>query len=255
MTNSTAAAFAFHLVSYRRTWRASVFSSFLLPALFLVAMGLTVGRYIDARSNELGVSYLDYIAPGVLASTALQVAVGESTWPVFAAFTWTRVYHAMRATPLTAGDIMRGHLAYVVFRVTIAAVGFLVVLALFGAVHSAWAVAALPVAMLVGLACAAPVFAYAATVGNDGMFAVLFRFAVVPMSLFAGVFFPVDGMPLVARLLAYVSPLWHGVELCRAATLGTATAWGVPAHLGVLLAWAAAGYALARMRYAKKLAD
>jgi lipooligosaccharide transport system permease protein len=191
----------------------------------------------------------------VLASTALQVAVGESTWPVFAAFTWTRVYHAMRATPLTAGDIMRGHLAYVVFRVTIAAVGFLVVLALFGAVHSAWAVAALPVAMLVGLACAAPVFAYAATVGNDGMFAVLFRFAVVPMSLFAGVFFPVDGMPLVARLLAYVSPLWHGVELCRAATLGTATAWGVPAHLGVLLAWAAAGYALARMRYAKKLAD
>jgi len=254
MVHPSVAVLEYGLTSYRRVWKASVLSSFALPVLFLLGMGVSVGSYVDAR-GALGTDYLDYIAPGVLMATALQVAVGESTWPVFAAFTWTRVYHAMRATPLTAGDIMRGHLAYVVFRVTIAAVGFLVVLALFGAVHSAWAVAALPVAMLVGLACAAPVFAYAATVGNDGMFAVLFRFAVVPMSLFAGVFFPVDGMPLVARLLAYVSPLWHGVELCRAATLGTATAWGVPAHLGVLLAWAAAGYALARMRYAKKLAD
>lgn len=255
MTHPTAAAFSFHLVSYRRTWRASVLSSFLLPALFLISMGLTVGRYVDARPNELGVPYLDYIAPGVLASTALQVAVAESSWPVFAAFTWTRVYHAMRATPLTAGDIMRGHLAYVVFRVTIATAGFLIVLALFGAVHSAWAMVALPAAMLVGLACAAPVFAYTASISSDGLLPVLFRFAVIPMSLFAGVFFPVDGMPVVARALAYVSPLWHGVELCRSATLGTATAWGVPAHVGVLLAWSAAGYALARVRYARKLAD
>ncbi len=255
MANPTAAAFEFHLISYRRTWRATVFSSFLLPTLFLIAMGLTVGHYVDARSNELGVRYLDYIAPGVLASTALQVAVGESTWPVFAAFTWTRVYHAMRATPLTVGDIMRGHLAYVVLRVTIAAAGFLIVLALFGAAHSAWAFAALPAAMLVGLACAAPIFGFSASVGNDGMFAVLFRFAVIPMSLFAGVFFPVDGMPPVARFLAYISPLWHGVELCRASTLGAATAWGVPAHVGALLAWSVAGYVLARVRYAKRLAD
>jgi lipooligosaccharide transport system permease protein len=255
MAHPTAAAFNFHVMSFRRTWRGSVFSSFLLPALFLIAMGLTVGQYVDARASGLGVRYLDYIAPGVLASTALQVAVGESTWPVFAAFTWTRVYHAMRATPLTIGDIMRGHMAYVVFRVTIAAVGFLVVLVAFGAVHSAWAIAALPASMLVGLACAAPVFAFSASVGNDGMFAVLFRFAIIPMSLFAGVFFPVDSMPVVARALAYVSPLWHGVELSRAATLGTTTAWGVPAHVGVLLVWSAVGYALARLRYAKKLAD
>ena len=255
MTGPTAAAFAFHLVSFRRTWRASIFSSFLLPALFLVAMGLTVGRYVDARPNELGAPYLDYIAPGLLASTAMQVAVAESSWPVFAAFTWTRVYHSMRATPLTTGDIMRGHLAYVVFRTTIAATGFLIVLALFGTVHSAWAVAALPAAMLVGLACATPVFAFTASISSDGTLPVLFRFAIVPMSLFAGVFFPIDGMPLVARWLAYASPLWHGVELCRAATFGTATAWGVPAHVGVLLAWSVAGYVLARMRYARRLAD
>jgi lipooligosaccharide transport system permease protein len=255
MANSTVAAFQYHLTFYRRTWRGSVFSSFLLPTLFLIALGLTVGRYVDARANGLGVPYLDYIAPGVLASTALQVAVGESSFPVFAAFTWTRTYHAMRATPLTATDILRGHLAYLVLRVAIASGGFLIVLAAFGAVHSGWVFAALPAAMLVGLATATPVFGYAATVGHDGLFPVLFRFAVVPMTLFAGVFFPVDGMPWVARFLAYVSPLWHGVELCRAAVLGAPTAWGVPAHLGALALWTTGGYLFARHRFAKKLAD
>jgi lipooligosaccharide transport system permease protein len=75
------------------------------------------------------------------------------------------------------------------------------------------------------------------------------------MTLFAGVFFPVQGLPPLARLPAYASPLWHGVELCRAASLGTATAWGLPAHLGVLVAWSVAGYLFARWRFGKRLAD
>ena len=80
--------------------------------------------------------------------------------------------------------------------------------------------AVLPISLLVGAAVAGPVLAYAASIKSDNMFALLFRFGVIPMTLFAGVFFPVEAMPTVARWLAYVSPLWHGVELCRAATLG-----------------------------------
>ncbi len=118
-----------------------------------------------------------------------------------------------------------------------------------------WVFAALPAALLIGLACAAPVFGIAATATNDGTFAVVFRFAVIPMTLFAGVFFPVQGLPVAARLLAYISPLWHGVELCRAATLGRPTAWGVPVHVGVLVAWAVAGYLYALWRYRRKLAN
>jgi lipooligosaccharide transport system permease protein len=255
MTHPTVAAFEYHLVNYRRVWRGSVFSSFVLPVLFLVAMGVTVGRYVDVRSPVLGAPYLDYIAPGVLASTALQVAVGESTYPVFDRFSWTRSYHSMRATPLRIGDILRGHLGYVLLRVAIASAAFLVVMVPFGAVHSWWAPAALLASLLVGLATATPTFAFAASIGNDGLFAVLFRFAVIPMTLFAGVFFPVDKMPAAAQVLAYVSPLWHGVELCRAATLGWPTAWGVPTHVGVLLAWVVAGYLLAQARFTKKLTD
>lgn len=255
MAHPTALALEYHLVSYRRTWRASVFSSFALPAMFLVAMGITVGHYIDERSTAIGVPYLDYLGPGLLASTALQVAVGDSTWPVFGGFHWTRIYHAMRASPLTVGDMLRGHLLFVALRVALSGAGFLVVLLLFGALHSWWAVATPLVCVLLGVACAAPCFAFAARAESDGAFAVLFRVAVVPMTLFTGVFFPVESLPGAARLLAYVSPLWHGVELSRAATLGTATAWGVPAHVAVLALWCAVGYVLALRSFTRKLGD
>jgi lipooligosaccharide transport system permease protein len=87
------------------------------------------------------------------------------------------------------------------------------------------------------------------------MFALLFRFGVIPMTLFAGVFFPVEAMPTVARWIAYLSPLWHGVELCRAATLGWPLTVPVPVHVGYLGLWVVAGYLLARVRYTKKLMD
>jgi lipooligosaccharide transport system permease protein len=254
MTQPSVAVFEHLLIGYRRTWRGTVLSSFLLPVLFLVAMGFTVGGYVD-RGGVLGVRYLDFIAPGLLASTALQVAVAESTWPVFSGFMWHRMYHAMRASPVRVVDMVVGHIGYVLVRVAMSAVGFLVVMTAFGAVHSPWAPAVLPVALLVGLATAGPVFAYSATIRTESMFPVLLRFAVVPMTLFAGVFFPVDSLPLAARALAYMSPLWHGVELVRAATLGTATAWGVWAHLGYLVVWSVAGLLLAAYRFSRRLAE
>jgi lipooligosaccharide transport system permease protein len=254
MTHPTFAVFEWAMVGYRRTWRGSVLSSFLLPVLFLLAMGLTVGGYVD-RNGTLGYRYLDYIAPGLLASTALQVAVGESSWPVLAGFQWTRVYFSMAATPVRVRDMVTGSISYVLVRVLLSATGFLIVMGLFGALHSAWAPATLVVAVLVGLATAAPVFAYSATIKTDGLFAVLFRFVVIPMTLFAGVFFPVDSLPPAARLLAYVSPLWHGVELARAATLGIATAWGAWAHIAYLLVWSAVGYLFAIHRFSRRLAD
>ncbi|MFI5911376.1 ABC transporter permease [Dactylosporangium sp. NPDC051541] len=251
----TFAALEYHLVSYRRTWRSSVFSSFALPALFLVAMGVTVGGYVDARPSGLGAPYLDWIGPGLLASTALQVAVGDSTWPVFSMFNWIRTYHAMRVTPLSSAAILRGHLLFLGLRVALATFAFLLMLLPFGALHSWWALATFAPAILTGLAFAAPTFAFASVVPSDGYFAVLFRLLVVPMSLFAGVFFPVEGLPAAARVLAYASPLWHGVELCRAATLGTATAWGVWAHVAVLLAYFAVGYVLAVRGFTRRLED
>jgi lipooligosaccharide transport system permease protein len=241
------------LMALRRTWRGNIFTSFLLPILFLLGMGVSVGAYVD-RGGTLGVPYLNYVAPGLMASTAVQIAVGESMWPILNAFAWNRLYHAMRASPLRAADIVGGEFAYLMVRVGIPATSFLIVMVAFGVVGR-WGLAAVPAAILVGAAMAGAIMAYSASIKSDNMFALLFRFAIIPMTLFAGVFFPVHAMPLVARWIAYASPLWHGVELCRYATAGVPSTLPPVWHVAYLLLWAVAGYALARWRFAKRLAD
>jgi lipooligosaccharide transport system permease protein len=251
LPTATLAVFEYHLVGYRRTWRGSALGSFLLPLLTMLGFGVGVGAYVQGGVG--GVSYLDYVVPGLIASTALQVGVGEATWPVLGNFEWYKIYFGQAAAPLRVADILGGHLAFVVLRALLASAAFLLVAALFGAVHSVWALATLPVVVLLGLAVAAPTFAYSASVSSDSYLALLFRFAVVPMSLFAGVFFPVESMPLGLRWVAYLTPLWHGVDLCRAATLGVPPQWSAPGHLAYLALWAAGGWWLAHARFRKRL--
>ena len=239
---------------YLNTWRGSVFSSFLLPVMFLVGLGISVGSYVD--DSALGMPYAHFIAPGVLASTVLQVAISEAAWPVLAAFQWVRTYHAMRAAPLRPVDMVGGEILWIWLRAGTSAAGFLIVLALFGMVRSpVVALLALPAALLLAVASCTPVLAFAASIRMDNGFVLLFRFAVIPMTLFSGVFFPVDQLPLVGRWVAYGLPLWHGVELCRAATLGTSTAIGWLGHAAYLALWAVAGYLLAVYRYTRRLTD
>jgi lipooligosaccharide transport system permease protein len=247
----TLAVLEYHLVGYRRTWRGSALSSFVLPLLTLLGFGLGVGSYVD--SGVGGVPYLDWIVPGLIASTAVNVAIGDSSWPVLGNFEWIKIYFAQAAAPLRVADILAGHLGFILFRVLTSSVAFLAVSALFGTLHSPSAVAALPAVLLLGLAVAAPTFAYSSTIKSDSYLSLLFRFAVIPMSLFAGVFFPVESLPAPLRALAYASPLWHGVDLCRAATLGVAPAWSVSGHVLYLAAWAVGGSLLAHARFRRRL--
>jgi lipooligosaccharide transport system permease protein len=251
MSHPTVAVLEYHLVGYRRTWRASALSSFVLPVLTVLGFGLSVGHFVTAGVN--GVPYLDYIAPGLVASTAANVAIGDSAWPVLGNFQWIRIYYAQAAAPLRVVDILGGHLAFVLLRTVASSAVFLLVLTAFGAVHSPWALAMLPATVLLGLAVATPTFAYTASIKVDYYLAMLFRFAVIPMGLFAGVFFPVESLPPVLRILAYATPLWHGVDLCRAAALGAAPEWSVPGHLLVLTAWAVIGWLLAAARFRRRL--
>lgn len=242
------------LVRFRRTWRASLLQTFVVPILFLLGMGLSVGTYVN-RGGALGIPYIDFLGPGLLASSVFQMALGESTWPVFGSFEWQRMYFAMQASPLRSRDMVVGQELFILLRTTAGAVGFLVAMALFGTLHSAWAVATLPVCALLTAAASLPVLAFSATISSDNMFSLVFRFGVIPMTLFAGVFFPVSALPLPARWLAYASPLWHAVELCRAATLGRPSVGSVPLHVAYLALWAIAGYALATWRFRVRLKD
>ncbi len=245
------AVYEYHLVCYRRTWRGSALYSFVLPLLTMLGFGVGVGSYVEGGVG--GVPYLHWIVPGLIASTAVQVGVGESTWPVLGNFEWNRIYFSQAAAPLRAADILGGHLAFVLTRTLMSCVAFLAVAAAFDTLHSVWAFATLPLALLLGLAVAAPTFAYAASVSTDSYLAILLRFGVIPMSLFSGVFFPVEALPGLLRWVAYVLPLWHGVDLSRAATLGVAPQWSVTGHLLYLSVWAAAGWWLAHARFRRRL--
>ena len=250
MAHPTVAVLERHLTLYKRLWRASLFSSFVLPVLFLASIGLGVGGYVGSVQ---GVPYVAWIVPGVLASTAFQMAVGECTYSVVGDFKWTRGLHAMFATRVSVRDMIGGWLLYIVFRVEVAVVVFLVIVASFGVLRSPWAVATPLVAALLTVAVAAPVTAFSATIDHDSYFALLFRFVMIPSTLFAGVFFPVEQLPGLVRPLAYASPLWHGVELCRAATLGSAPPWPVWLHVGYLVVFAGVGLWWAGRAFRKRL--
>jgi lipooligosaccharide transport system permease protein len=249
-------SFEYWAASYRRTWRGSVTASFLNPVLFLLAMGLGLGSLIDRshRTASLGGHhYVVFLAPGLLAATAMQIAGTESTYPVMAAVKWVRQYQAMLATPLRIVDVFLGHLLYVAARLAVAAVIFLAVMAAFGATASSWALLAVPGAILTGLAFAAPLMAWAVTMERDGSFAPVFRFVLIPMFLFSGTFFPVSQLPAAIQPVAYVTPLWHGVDLCRSVALGTATPGRTLGHVAVLAALTAAGVAAGTVTYRRKL--
>jgi lipooligosaccharide transport system permease protein len=231
-------AFRFWLVNYRRTWRGTMYSSVLNPVLYLGAMGLGLGSLVDKHHSASlgGVSYIAFLAPGLLAAAGMQTAMNESTYPVMASVKWLKTYQAAAATPLRPGDLFRGHLMFTTMRLVMNSTIFLAIMAAFGAVRSPWALAAVPVAVLTGLAFAAPIDAYAVTREKDQGFAALFRFGMIPMFLFSGTFFPITQLPAWIRPLAYITPLWHGVALCRALSLGTAGLWSAVGHLAYLAA-------------------
>jgi lipooligosaccharide transport system permease protein len=245
-------AYEYWLAVYRRVWRGTIFTSVLNPVLYLSALGIGLGKLVNGGANPLGVPYLDFVAPGLLAAVGMQIATIESSFPVRGAIRWNRQYHAMLATPLRVRDLVTGHLLYVATRVAIASAVYLAVIAGFGAVRSPLAVLAWPVVVLVGLAFAAPVSALSAWAENE-IFNPLFRFAITPMFLFSATFFPVTRLPQGLRELAYVTPLWHGVDLVRHLTLGTATLGLSLLHVAYLALWFLAGVALACRAYAGRL--
>lgn len=245
-------SFEYWAYSYRRVWRGSVVISIVGPVLYLTALGVGLGKLVN-RGPGVGVPYLQYVAPGILAATAMQLAAFESAYPVMAAIRWTRQYFAMLATPLRSRDILFGHQLYVMARLGVVAAIYLAILAAFGALRSPWALAAWPVAILLGLAHSAPVSVFSAWLERDEGMNALFRFGITPMFLFSGTFFPISRLPHVARELAYATPLWNGVDLMRHLTLGTASLWPSLAHVAYLTVWAVGGLALASRVYARRL--
>jgi lipooligosaccharide transport system permease protein len=239
------AAYEHQLLLYRRQWRGSIFGSFAQPALFLLAMGVGLGSYVDQADSAAmgGVTYLQFLAPALLASSVMQTAVFESTFPVLGGFHWIRRYLAMYATPLTPYAIAFGQLAWIATRATLVGAIFALVAVLFQAAPPVGIALAVPVGTLTGLAFAAPIAAFMSTQRDTTAFSNLWRFGITPLFLFSGTFFPIEQLPEQVRWVAWLLPLWHGVVVCRALSLGTFLG-ELPimlVHLTILVGMAAVG--------------
>ena len=248
--------FEHRAMQYRRTFRASIFGSFITPALFLTAMGIGLGGYVGqagAASAFGGATYVQFLAPGLLAASLMQTASFESMFPILGGLQWNRIFHAMYATPIRPRDIALGNMFWVIARLTMVGTVFAIVIVLFGAARSPLIILAVPAAVLTGMTFSTPIMAFTATQRRPDNFSAIFRFGITPLFIFSGTFFPISGLPAVIQPIAWLSPLWHGVDLCRSLMLGTIGDAPLLAliHVAVLLTLAVGG-ALVAMRTMEK---
>ena len=249
-------AVGYFALAYRRTWRGTMVTTFLTPVLYLAAMGVGLGSFVNRGGHTAalgGLSYLHFVAPGLAATTAATIGASESLFPVMAAIRWQKTYFGMLATPLRVGDVLAGHLVYIAARIATAVAAYLIVMAAFGATPSFDTVAVLPAGVLVGMAFAAPLAAFAAHQENEEAFPLIFRLGMIPLFLFSGVFFPISQLPSGLRVIAYFSPLWHGVDLCRRLTLGQLAPATIVIHVAYLFGLTAFGVVASTRTFTTRL--
>jgi lipooligosaccharide transport system permease protein len=236
---------------YRRVWKGTAVTAFLNPVLFLLAMGHGLGSMVQQGVGS--VTYIAFIAPGLLATTAMQTAAVEATWPIMAGIKWQKTYDGALATPVGTGDLVSGTLIWIAMRTAMACFVFAFVSGIMQAADLARMLLAVPAGILTGLAFAAPLMAFTAVAKNENRLSSIFRFAIVPMFLFSGTFFPVTQLPGGLQPIAYATPLWHGVDLVRSITLGVSSSTPATTHVVYLVALALVGWWVATKTFRKTL--
>ncbi|KQU66408.1 ABC transporter [Phycicoccus sp. Root563] len=223
-----------NITSFRHGWIALV-TGFAEPVFYLFSLGIGIGALVRTVTTDSGmtVTYPQFVAPALLAASAMNGAVMDSTFNVFFKLKYAKLYDAVLATPMGPRDVAVGEISWSLIRGGMYSAAFLVVALLAGAVRSWWALLALPAAIFIG-------FAFAAV----GMFATTFMrswvdfdyitLAIQPMFLFSATFFPLSTYPDALQWFVRLTPLYHGVALERALMLGD-VGWGVLAHVGYLV--------------------
>lgn len=242
---------------FKRIWRAVLIGSVVQPMMYLLGVGLGVGALVDrgADSAELlgGVSYAAFYATAVIATTAMFVAGQEALWPTMDGFTWSNAYRAQISTPIEPSDVALGLMLHYGLRSLLSSIGVVVVLAFFVDTRSPGLLLTLPVGVLTGLSFAMPFAAWTATRQTDSSFPAIMRFGIIPMFLFGGAFYPVEQLPDWLEPVAWLTPLFHGIELCRGAVLGGLGGGLALVHTAALIGFTGAGLVAARITFTKRL--
>jgi lipooligosaccharide transport system permease protein len=231
---------------YRHQWMM-LLSGFFEPLFYLVGIGFGLGALVGTVPGPDGqpIPYQLFVAPALLASSAMNGAIAESTFNFFFKLNYSKTFAAILSTPLSPGDIALGELAWALIRCGLYAIGFMGVMLALGLFVSPWVIFAVPGAILVGLAFAAVGMA-ATTFMKTWQDFDLIQLVILPLFLFSGTFYPIDRLPEWGRWLAYATPLWHGNELARAAAIGGRSALAITGDIAYLVALAVIGVVLSR---------
>ena len=238
-------------IVYRSAWKLFL-TGFLEPVFYLLSIGVGVGALITSfEFNGETIPYAEFVAPGMLAASAMNGALIDSTYNVFFKLKYDKLYDQMLATPLSAADIARGEIAWGQLRGGAYSAGFLVVMAVMGLIQSWWAVLALPAALLIGFAFSAVCMALTTYMKSWQDFDKI-TLVQLPLFLFSATFFPVTAFPDGVRWIVEISPLYRGVVLCRELTTG-ALSWGSAVSVGYLVVMGLVGLWVVRRRLERLL--
>ena len=224
-----AAEYRFYSMS---KWMGSVIAFGLgNPILYLISVGLGIGALVDANTGGggiLGVPYIQFVAPALLASAAIQGVMDEVTFPTMDGFVWDKLFFAINATSVSARQIADGVMIVALGRGLFTTLMYLGVLLAFGAVPLSSVIPLLLSSMLAAWGWSSVMLAITARLERDeGYFALIGRFVIAPMFLFSGTFYPLEQMPIFLQPLGWISPLWHSVQLGRHLSYGMELADGM----------------------------
>jgi len=225
-----------------------VFSGFFEPVFYLLAFGFGIGQLIGEVAGPGGelVGYAAFIAPALLASSAMNGAIYDSTWNVFFKMHFAKLYQGMLSTSLGPLDVALGEISWALLRGLAYAIGFMAVVAPLGLIPSWWGIMAIPAALLVAFAFAAVGMGVTSFItGFQGMNWI--QFFLLPMFLFSGTFFPISVYPEWLQTIVMALPLWQAIELIRSLTLGVVH-WGLLWHVAYFLVIAIFGLVLTTRR-------
>lgn len=229
------------------------------PLLYLLGIGLGLAAFLDvsvAEGPAGPIDYVTFVAPALLVTAAVGVAMDEFTYAVMSGFKWRRLYYAPNASPVSPPQLATGVVVACVGRMLFTVVVYYALMVAFGAVGDPLSGLAIPlVGILGGLAFGLPVMAYSASIEDDrGQFALIQRFVFTPMFLFSGTFYPLDSVPLAFQWIGWISPVWHASEIGRSLSYGSAPgAWPVGVHLAVLLVMVGIGGLVAGRIFTRRL--
>lgn len=241
-----------NVMNYRRNWWV-LLSGFFEPVFYLFGIGYGIGSLVPSVVGSDGqpISYGLFVAPALLASSAMNGAIYDSTFNVFFKLRYAKTYDAVLATPLGVGDIAVGEITWALIRGTLYSLGFVAVMVVFGLVASPWALLTLPAAMLIGFAFAAVGMA-ATTFMRQWTDFDYINMVTLPLFLFSATFYPITAYPEALRVIVSLTPLYQGVELLRSLTTG-AVSLGIVGNIVYLVVMGLIGLTIASRRLDKLL--